>query len=140
MATSARIYRGNKKETQNAHVRVHFGAQCGSCGGAGIAADQGSACSMVIKELSGLPNIGSSAHRPDEDQERSMRKRRSPQRGNSIAEMVLITTPMLLFVMATMELARGMWTLARPRRGSWLTILGIPPGDTVAGQMQIVTE
>ena len=39
-----------------------------------------------------------------------MRKRRSSQRGNSIVEMALIAAPMLLFAMATMELARGMWT------------------------------
>jgi Flp pilus assembly protein TadG len=39
-----------------------------------------------------------------------MRHRQITQRGNSIVEMALITAPLFLFLMATMELARGMWT------------------------------
>jgi Flp pilus assembly protein TadG len=38
-----------------------------------------------------------------------MRRTRNSQRGNSIVEMALVITPMILFMLASIELTRGMW-------------------------------
>ncbi len=149
---------------QNA-VRV---AALRNSGGPDSAADQASACAMVIEELRGLPNIGPSfqstcgasplvvtsvlcssttpcagstksadgsltriglrpvhdafcifvtrcrternfASLSDEREEHTMKTRFSSRRGNAALEMALVAMPLMLFVVSTMELGRGLW-------------------------------